>query len=113
MRRAGYTLKAGRPPTTLTCDAPATTPCAEIVPSGSLITAEKPVVPRLNIPEAPPPPPGANAFEAPAPPALETPRDAAYAQTAPKRPASAVDLPDVHVHQRRGLLRDRGRHGVM
>ena len=83
---AGYTLKAGRPPTTLTCEAPSTTPCAEIVPSGSLITAEKPVVPRLNIPEAPPPPPEANAFEAPAPPALETPRDASYAQTAPKAP---------------------------
>ena len=79
---AGYTLKAGRPPTTLACDAPTTTPCAEIVPSGSLITAEKPVVPRLNIPEAPPPPPEANAFEAPAPPALETPRDAVYPQTA-------------------------------
>ena len=83
---ASYTLKAGRPPTTLTCEAPSTTPCAEIVPSGSLITAEKPVVPRLNIPEAPPPPPEANAFEAPAPPALETPRDASYAQTAPKAP---------------------------
>ena len=83
---ASYTLKAGRPPTTLTCATPATTPAAEIVPSGSLITAEKPVVPRLNIPEAPPPPPEANAFEAPAPPALETPRDASYAQTAPKAP---------------------------
>ena len=80
---ASYTLKAGRPPTTLTCEAPSTTPCAEIVPSGSLITAEKPLVPRLNIPEAPPPPPEANAFEAPAPPALETPRDS-YAQTAPR-----------------------------
>ena len=73
---ASYTLKAGRPPTTLTCATPTTTPAAEIVPSGSLITAEKPVVPRLNIPEAPPPPPEADAFEAPAPPALETPRDA-------------------------------------
>ncbi len=83
---ASYTLKAGRPPTTLTCATPSTTPCAEIVPSGSLITAEKPVVPRLNIPEAPPPPPEADAFEAPAPPALETPRDASYAQTAPKAP---------------------------
>ena len=82
---ASYTLKAGRPPTTLTCATPTTTPCAEIVPSGSLITAEKPVVPRLNIPEAPPPPPEANAFEAPAPPALETPRDS-YAPTAPRAP---------------------------
>ena len=54
-------------------------------PERSLITAEKPVVPRLNIPEAPPPP-EANAFEAPAPPALETPRDAVYPQTAPKAP---------------------------
>ena len=81
---ASYTLKAGRPPTTLTCETPTTTPAAEIVPSGSLITAEKPVVPRLNIPEAPPPPPEASAFEAPAPPALETPRDASYAQTAPQ-----------------------------
>ena len=82
---AGYTLKAGRPPTTLTCATPATTPAADIVPSGSLITAEKPVVPKLNIPEAPPPPPEANAFEAPAPPALETPRDG-YAPTAPRAP---------------------------
>ena len=82
---AGYTLKAGRPPTTLTCTTPATTPAAEIVPSGSLITAEKPLVPRLNIPEAPPPPPEADAFEAPAPPALETPRDS-YAPTAPRAP---------------------------
>ena len=82
---AGYTLKAGRPPTTLTCATPATTPAADIVPSGSLITAEKPLVPRLNIPEAPPPPPEADAFEAPAPPALETPRDS-YAPTAPRAP---------------------------
>ena len=82
---ASYTLKAGRPPTTLTCATPATTPAAEIVPSGSLITAEKPVVPRLHIPEAPPPPPEADAFEAPAPPALETPRDS-YAPTAPRAP---------------------------
>ena len=82
---ASYTLKAGRPPTTLTCTTPATTPAAEIVPSGSLITAEKPLVPRLNIPEAPPPPPEASAFEAPAPPALETPRDS-YAPTAPRAP---------------------------
>ena len=82
---ASYTLKAGRPPTTLTCATPATTPAADIVPSGSLITAEKPVVPRLNIPEAPPPPPEADAFEAPAPPALETPRDS-YAPTAPRAP---------------------------
>ena len=82
---ASYTLKAGRPPTTLTCATPTTTPAAEIVPSGSLITAEKPVVPKLNIPEAPPPPPEANAFEAPAPPALETPRDG-YAPTAPRAP---------------------------
>ena len=82
---ASYTLKAGRPPTTLTCATPATTPAADIVPSGSLITAEKPVVPKLNIPEAPPPPPEASAFEAPAPPALETPRDS-YAPTAPRAP---------------------------
>ena len=79
---AGYTLKAGRP---VTCATPATTPAADIVPSGSLITAEKPLVPRLHIPEAPPPPPEADAFEAPAPPALETPRDS-YAPTAPRAP---------------------------
>jgi len=81
----GLTLKAGRPAVPLNCAEPLTTPADQVVPSGSLITAEKgPVVPRLHIPEAPPPPPEANAFEAPAPPALETPRDPGYAQTAPR-----------------------------
>ena len=73
---AGCTLSTGHPPVTLACAAPATTPAPAVVPSGSLITAEPG--------EAPPPPPEASAVEAPAPPALKTPRAVAYAPSAPR-----------------------------
>ena len=108
---ASYTLKAGRPPTTLTCEAPSTTPCAAVV-RRSLITAENRSCPPAHPRGAAAAAGGKCVRGARAAGARDAARRCISCSGA-KSPASAVDLPDVHVHQRRGLLRDRGRHGVM